>query len=79
VPPDLKVPGLRLDPTPLPRDLAVQVAVAAGERVGLSSGGVADPGERQLDVAPVGRVAGLVAVECVVAPGSAGCRTPPCW
>jgi hypothetical protein len=72
VPPGLKVPGLRLDATPLPRDLAVQVAVAAGERVGISSGRVADPGERQLEVAPVGRVGQLVAVECVVAPGSAG-------
>lgn len=72
VPPDLRVPGLRLDATPPGRRLEVRVGVAAGERVGVSSGTIDNPAERVIDVAPVGQVSGLVEVQCVVAPGACG-------
>jgi hypothetical protein len=72
VPRDLKVPGLHLDPQPLSRNLSVRIGVAAGHSVGVSSGTVSDPRERDIEVVPIGLVRHLVAVECTVAPGAAG-------
>jgi hypothetical protein len=68
----LKVPGLQVDPNPVNQDLEVRVAVAAGERVGLSSGVIRDPDQQTLEIAPIGTVEKIVAVDCVVAPGSSG-------
>jgi hypothetical protein len=72
VPEGLNAPGLRLDTSPLMPHLAVRVGVAAGERVGISSGAIIEADERRLPIAPVGEVDHLIAIDCVVAPGSAG-------
>ncbi|MBA3440190.1 MAG: SIR2 family protein [Pyrinomonadaceae bacterium] len=72
VPEGLNAPGLRLDASPLTANLAVRVGVAAGERVGISSGSIVEIDEKRLPIAPVGEIDHLVAVDCVVAPGSAG-------
>lgn len=71
-PDELKVSGLRLDPDPVEGKLEVRVAVAAGERVGISSGVVNDPKKRKYEISPIGTVANLVAVDCVVSPGASG-------
>ncbi|MBI4790219.1 MAG: SIR2 family protein [Chloroflexi bacterium] len=72
VPDEFRVSGLRLNTAPISANLAVEVAVAAGERVGISSGVIADPREKRLQIAPVGQVSHLVEVTCVVAPGASG-------
>lgn len=72
VPEELKVAGLVLDPKSPERGVSVRVGVAAGERVGISSGVIADPSQRRIEIAPIGRVEHLVAVECVTAPGASG-------
>jgi hypothetical protein len=72
VPEELNTPGLRLDASPLPANLAVRVGVAAGERVGISSGSIVEVDEKRLAIDPVGEIDHLVAVDCVVAPGSSG-------
>lgn len=72
VPGHVTVPGLRLDPSPLRAGEAVHVAVAVGERTGISSGHVVSGHEVGLDVAPVGRVEGLVELAVATAPGSSG-------
>jgi len=71
-PADLAVPGLRLDTAPLDLGAPVHIAVAAGLRRGLSDGTVATGGDVTVDVAPVGKVGGLVEVRAAVAPGSSG-------
>ena len=68
----LKVPGLRVDARRVARDLDVRVAVAAGERVGVSSGVIADPRKQRREVVPIGTVDKMVAIECVTAPGASG-------
>lgn len=68
----LKVPGLRLSTAPPTAALPVHIGVAAGERVGLSSGTVLSDQEATIDIAPVGPVAHLIPLEAVVAPGSSG-------
>jgi hypothetical protein len=50
----------------------VHIGVAAGERIGVSSGRIRNPREREVDVAPVGSVPHLVAVDAEVAQGSSG-------
>jgi hypothetical protein len=70
-PDELKVPGLRVDLDPVTLGLDVRVAVAAGERVGLSTGTI-NSYEQTIEIVPIGTVDHLVAVECVVAPGSSG-------
>jgi hypothetical protein len=72
VPDELKVDGLRLDPRPVTRDLEVRVAVAAGERVGVSSGVISNPRKQRIEVYSLGLVDKLVWVECTVAPGASG-------
>ena len=71
-PDELKIPGLRVDPDPVTLGLDTRVAVAAGERVGLSTGVVVDTVELTVAIDPIGMVDHLVAVDCVVAPGSSG-------
>jgi hypothetical protein len=68
----LRVPGLRLNTSPLAKGTRLQVAIAAGDRVGLSSGIVTTGEERQLDIAPIGPVPNLLHVSSAVAPGSSG-------
>jgi S1-C subfamily serine protease len=67
-----KFPGLRLGRSRPAAGTAVHIGVAAGERVGMSSGHVRDARERTIAVEPIGRVPHLVAVDCQVAPGSSG-------
>lgn len=72
VPPNLDIPGLRLDASPLVKDLQVHVGVAAGSRIGVSSGIVLDPQEYQISIAPVGKVNKCVTIDATVLPGSSG-------
>ncbi|HEX6371318.1 MAG TPA: SIR2 family protein [Longimicrobium sp.] len=71
VPAELNAPGLHLDPAPIHPPLPVRVSVAAGARVGVSSGSVTALDVGML-VAPVGQVSGLASIDSIVAPGSAG-------
>jgi hypothetical protein len=71
-PPELRVPGLRLDATPLAAGTRLQVAVAAGDRVGLSSGEVTTGREQSLQILPIGTVPQMLHIRCAVAPGSSG-------
>ena len=63
-PATLKVPGLRLNAAPVAPGSGVRIGVAAGPRVGLSSGAVATDVEATVDIAPIGRVDHLVRLEC---------------
>jgi len=67
-----KFPGLRLSRSRPESGLTVHIGVAAGERVGVSSGHIRDVREQTIEVAPIGRVPQLIAVDCEVAAGSSG-------
>lgn len=67
-----KFPGFRLSTSRPQAGLAVHIGVAAGERVGVSSGHITIAREQTIDVQPVGRVPHLIAIDCQVAPGSSG-------
>ena len=67
-----KFPGLRLNTRRLAAGTRVHIGVAAGERVGVSSGRIRSPRERQIEVDPVGSVPHLVGVDAEVAQGSSG-------
>ena len=72
-PRDLAAPGLRLEKQPPAKDLAVKVGVAAGTRMGISSGLLRNPAEQSLHIDPIpGKVGKLVQLECAVAPGACG-------
>ncbi|HEV8581582.1 MAG TPA: hypothetical protein VGX68_21150 [Thermoanaerobaculia bacterium] len=71
-PEELRQPGLRLEASPLAKGTRLQVAVAAGDRVGLSSGEVTTGNEERLEIEPIGPVSDLLHVRCAVAPGSSG-------
>lgn len=72
VPDELKIPGLRIDTSALHAGDFVRVGVAAGERIGVSTGSIITARAQQIQVAPIGMVRDLVAVDCVVAPGASG-------
>lgn len=72
VPNELKIPGLRIDTGALHAGDFVRVGVAAGERVGVSTGSIINSRAQRIQVAPIGMVQDLIAVECVVAPGASG-------
>jgi NAD-dependent SIR2 family protein deacetylase len=72
LPPDLKFPGLRLTQDSLKPDLLVHVGVAAGERVGISSGIIRQSEEKSILIASVGVIDRLVEIDCAVTPGSSG-------
>jgi hypothetical protein len=72
VPADLAVPGLQLDGTPLSAGVAVHIAVAAGERVGLSSGTVGSGRGVTIQVTPIGEVTNIIRINAAVSPGSSG-------
>lgn len=67
-----KFPGLRLNTARPTAGTPVHIGVAAGERVGVSSGHIQDGREREITVHPIGRVPHLIAVDCEVAEGSSG-------
>lgn len=67
-----KFPGLRLSTTHPKAGMPVHIGVAAGERVGVSSGHIQDAREQEINVRPVGRVPHLIAIDCQVAGGSSG-------
>jgi hypothetical protein len=73
VPGELRVPGLKVNPTPpaIP-NLPVRIAVAAGERIGISSGVLIVHHEMTTKIEPIGVVKNLVPIQAVVAPGSSG-------
>jgi hypothetical protein len=68
----LGVRGLVLNAEPPAAALEVRVAVAAGDRVGVSSGVIEDPAEKSIEISPIGPVDGMVEINCVVAPGACG-------
>jgi trypsin-like peptidase/SIR2-like protein len=71
--PDVKkFPGLRLNSSRPAAGTHVHIGVAAGERVGVSSGRIRNPREREVEITPVGPVPHLVAVDAEVTPGSSG-------
>lgn len=72
VPDEFKVSGLRLDVTPFEQNLLVHIGVAAGERVGVSSGLIEHLNEQRQSIVPIGEVDRLIAIEAVVAPGASG-------
>lgn len=72
VPPEIQAAGLRLDASQPPAGDFVQVAVAAGEKTGISSGLVLRTEKHAISIEPVGDVAGLVLLECYAAPGACG-------
>jgi S1-C subfamily serine protease len=67
-----KFPGLRLSPHRPKAGLAVHIGVAAGDRVGVSSGRIKIAREEEIEILSLGRVPHLVAVEAQVAQGSSG-------
>ena len=52
--------------------MAVHTAVAAGDKVGVSSGTVTSAAEQSLDIAPIGPVAQLIQLRLATAAGSSG-------
>lgn len=73
VPADLKIPGLQLDATPPAPEERVQVAVASGERIGLSDGKVVAAVVAPFQIIPIEKpVKLLTELDCLVAPGSSG-------
>jgi hypothetical protein len=72
LPPDLKLPGLRLIQDSLKPDLLVHVGMAAGERIGISSGIIRQLEEESIQIASIGVIDHLVGIDCAVAPGSSG-------
>lgn len=67
-----KFPGLRLSTARPKARLPVHIGVAAGERVGVSSGHIQGAGEQEIVVSPIGSVPHLIAIDCQVAPGASG-------
>jgi S1-C subfamily serine protease len=72
-PASLQVAGLRLSASPPAARSVIQAVVAAGEKTGISTGTVTRPRMGALAIAPIrDKVPDLIALECVVAPGSSG-------
>jgi hypothetical protein len=72
VPSELVAAGLRLNPQAAENAMVVHTAVAAGERIGVSSGTVTSATEQSLQIAPIGPVAHLTQLKLATAPGSSG-------
>jgi S1-C subfamily serine protease len=72
-PSELAARGFEIRDKPPAKDLPVKVVVAAGARVGVSSGYVRNPAEQSVRVAQfTEKVGNLVQLECAVAPGACG-------
>ncbi len=72
-PKELNAPGLPLDRTKIADETEVRIVVAAGSRVGISSGLTVTAAElEEVQIMPVGKVSGLAEVAASLAPGSAG-------
>lgn len=71
-PPTLEGPGLRVDTSPVKLGDVVQVAVAAGEKTGVSTGAMTATIETTIKIAPIGIVSDLASLNAVVRPGSSG-------
>jgi hypothetical protein len=65
-----KIQGLRLNTARPKAGTPVHIGVAAGERVGVSSGHILNAHEQKTKVAPAGRVSHPIVVDCHVAPAS---------
>jgi hypothetical protein len=72
VPAELAAAGLHLNPQAPDAAMVVQTAVAAGNRVGISSGAVANATEQSIPIDPIGPVAHLIELKLAIAPGSSG-------
>lgn len=72
VPDGFTGPGLRLEASVAAPDDIVQVAVAAGEKTGVSTGAVTTAVDVTVSVDPIGRVNNLTSIEAFVRPGSSG-------
>ena len=68
----LRAAGLRLQPTSLQSGEVVQMAVAAGDKTGISSGPVIRVERGPIAIEPIGNVSGLVSLRSYVAPGACG-------
>jgi hypothetical protein len=71
VPSESQVIGLNLNTAPATSNLSVRIGVAAGERIGISSGSVLS-GEVSTNIEGIGVVKNLVSIQAVVAPGASG-------
>jgi S1-C subfamily serine protease len=72
IPGELKATGLCLHLGKLIKKEPLRVAVAAGEQTGISSGYILRTKEESSIVSPIGNVDNLIALDCLVAPGSSG-------
>jgi SIR2-like domain len=72
VPPDLQSTGLQLNTAALRAGETVHTAVAAGERVGLSTGTAVTGSDTELNVDPIGQVKNLAQIRAAVSPGASG-------
>ena len=72
VPPECKLPGLRVNAGRLHAGMKVLVGIAAGERIGLSSGMLNEPREKDVNITPKGLIKHLVELACFVTQGACG-------
>ena len=72
VPDGLQGLGLRLDRSAVKPGDVVQVAVAAGEKTGISTGTMTESVETKVAIHPIGTVKDLASLEAFVRPGSSG-------
>jgi SIR2-like protein len=72
VPETVKIPGLRLNATLARLGDAVQIAVAAGTKTGISTGAVTGPIDATIPIAPIGPVRDLTSLNAVVRSGASG-------
>lgn len=72
VPDAIRTPGLQVATAPSQPGDAVQIAVAAGTRTGVSAGHVAPTSAPTVRIDPIGEVADLAALEAVVRSGASG-------
>jgi len=71
-PDDLRAPGLRMDSSPIQPGDVVHVAVAAGEKIGVSTGAATSGIDQTINIAPIGSVRALASLNAVVRAGSSG-------
>src|SRR5262249_49333780 len=72
VPDGLQGPGLRLDASAVKVGDVVHVAVAAGEKTGISTGAITNAEEPVIPIEPIGEVSDLASMNAFMLPGSSG-------